>query len=449
MRKIWSPQAGELVRATLPCLAEQAFNILSGVLATIIVGRLGAYEMTGTSMANTVYNWLNCLLVGFSTGATVVVGRMCGMKDEKGVRDVAFQTMKLTMLIGIVIAVLIMLLKKPLVMFFYGSAEVKVLENVHIYLFLLLLGMPASAGVNSMNACLRGIGDNKTPMSVSVLLNVATLFFCFLLVYGFAPLNIPEMGIWGAGIAVTGSRYIGMIYEAVVILIKRKNLIPSKYKFGIDAGVMKKVMKISTPASLEQFIFNGGFVILQSLLAGFGTVFQAGYQIGTNVSSITQTIPVALNLSLVALISQSLGAKNEERAKEYVRIVRLITCTIIVAVCVLTFIAAPWLARMYSTEENVIEEGIYFVRVFAVMLFPIAYMQAMSGVLKGAGDAKYIMFTSVSAMWIFRIFGIWALSRLIGDGHIAVIAGLAGDFVLRAVVYDARIRREKWLHIKL
>lgn len=449
MKKICPPRVGEVMKAAVPCFVEQALNVLSSVLITMIIGHLGAYEMTATAMANTMFNWLQCTFTGFSVGATVIIGRMYGKNDEEGIKKVAFQAIKLIMLIGIAVAAITILFREPIVMLFYGSAEKKVIDNLLIYLFLILLGMPAIAGNNSMNACLRGIGDNRTPMLVSVLLNIISLSLGFILIYGFAPLNIPEFGIFGAGIAATVSRYVGLIFEAVFILIKRKNLIPKKYTLGFDADIFKRIMNIGIPSAVEQFVFNGGFVILTMLLVGFGTIFQAGYQIGSNISNILQTISVALNVAIVAFISRSLGAKNWEAAREYVRAARFIVCTVVVTYACLAAVAAPWLAAMFSNEQDVISEGTFFAVVYAVLQIPIAYMQAMTGVLKGAGDAKYIMVTNIGALWIFRIFGVWAISQFCGDGHIVFVIGMSLDFVLRAVAYDIRVRKEKWLHIRV
>ncbi len=423
--------------------------MLSGVISTIIVGRLGAYEMTATAMSNTLINWLQCAYVGLSAGATVVVGRMYGMKDAEGVKAATLQALKLALLLSFVISGVIILFQKQIVNLFYGAAEARVIENLHIYLFWALLGMPAIAGMNALGSCLRGTGDNKTSLYTSILINVANIILSFVMIYGFEPLGIKPMGILGAGIAVTTSRYIGLIFIFVFVLIKRRFILPKKYNFGFDTDVLRKVMKVGVPSALEQFIFNGGFVILQSILVSFGTIFQAGYQIGTNISNIMQTVSVAFNVAAVALISQCLGAKKWDLAKEYVSAIRFVIYTVVTFIAAVMFVLSPWMSAMFSTEAEVIEEGIFFARVFSVMMLPIAHMQAMSGILKGAGDTKYIAYTGTAAMWIFRIFGIWAMSQLLGNAHIAFVLGLGSDFVLRAVMYDLRVRKEKWLHIKI
>lgn len=440
---------GEIVKVAMPCFLEQLMGVLAGVISTIIVGRLGANEMTATAMSNTLINWLQCAYVGLSAGATVVVGRLYGMKEHESIKKATLQTIKVALLLSFVISGVIMLFQEQIVNLFYGSAEAKVIENVHIYLFWALLGMPAIAGMNALGSCLRGTGDNKTSLYTSTMVNIANLILSFAMIYGFEPFGIRPMGILGAGIAVTAARYLGLVFLYVFVLIRRRDILPKKYSFGFNVEILRKVLKVGVPSALEQFIFNGGFVILQSILVSFGTIFQAGYQIGTNISNMLQTVSIALNVAAVALISQCIGAKKFDVAEEYVKAIRFIIYTVVTTIAVLMFILSPWMASMFSTEPEVIEEGIFFSRVFSVMILPIAHMQAMSGILKGAGDTRYVAITSTVAMWIFRIFGIWAFSQLFGNAHIAFILGLAGDFVLRAVMYDVRVRNGKWMHIKI
>ena len=156
-----------------------------------------------------------------------------------------------------------------------------------------------------------------------------------------------------------------------------------------------------------------------------------------------------MGVACTALISQTLGKRDWEGAKAYVKAANFIIYTVFTGISVLMFFCAPLFASMYSTDPAVIGEGTFFARMFALMALPIGLMQAMSGILRGAGDAKYIAVTNVIGLWGMRVFGVWLISVLTGNGYLAVVLGCGSDFLWRAISYALRVRRGNWLHIRV
>lgn len=443
------PRVGELIKIALPCFAEQILLVIAGIVSTSIVGQLGKYELTAATMSNSFVNWLQCAYTGLSTGATVVVARMWGSGDREGTQKAFLQAVKMVVVVSLCVLLLTIVFKNAIIKLFCSGAEPEVIENIHIYFTYCMLGMPATAIANMICASLRGIGDNKTALYTTTCVNVFNLLFSFMFVFGVEPLGIPRMGVMGAGIAIVIARYLTMVLTIIYIFISKKPVLPKKYIFGFDWAVLKRVTNIGTPTAMEQFIFNGGFVILQTLLIGFGTLFQAGYQIGANFNGIGTATSNAMSVAIMSLISRALGKNDWELAKQYVAATKFIIWTAFSAICVIMLAISPLMANVYSNDPQVVEQGTYFCMMFSVMIIPVGYFQAMSGVLRGAGDAKYVAFTSIFALWFMRIFGVWLLARLTNNGYIAVTVGVGLDFVTRAVLYHFRVKKGNWLHIRV
>ena len=62
---------------------------------------------------------------------------------------------------------------------------------------------------------------------------------------------------------------------------------------------------------------------------------------------------------------------------------------------------------------------------------------------------RYVAVTSIIGLWVMRIFVVWLIGRLSGNGYIAVVIGLSLDFVLRAFMYHVRVRKGKWKYIRI
>lgn len=443
------PRVGQLTKIAMPCFMEQLLLVIVNVLSTMIVGQLGKAELSASSMSNQLVNWLQCAYVGLSAGATVVIGRMWGNGDREGVSRGFLQSLKLVVAVSLGVLLLTVVFEGTIVNLFFGGAEQAVLDNIHTYFFYCMIGMPATAVANVIGASLRGIGDNKTPLYTTAVLNVVNLALSFLLIFGVPALGIPRMGIAGAGIAISSARVVSAVFIVVYIVIKKKPILPRRYTFGFEAETIRRITRVGVPSAVEQLVFQGGFVILQTLLIGFGTVFQAGYQIGANLNNILGAPSMAMGVACTALISQTLGKKDWEGAKEYVKAANFIIYTVFIGISIAMFFAAPYFATMYSSDPAVIQEGAFFARMFALMALPIGLMQAMSGILRGAGDAKYIAVTNVVGLWGMRVFGVWLLSAWTGNGYIAVVVGCGSDFLWRSISYALRVRKGNWLHIRV
>ena len=189
--------------------------------------------------------------------------------------------------------------------------------------------------------------------------------------------------------------------------------------------------------------------MLQTVLITFGTVFQAGYQIGANLNGIICVPSQAISVATTALISQALGSNSLDDAEEIVKANKFIIWSVFSVIGVLFFFGAPLLVKLYTNETEVIQEAVFFVRLFAVESFAVGYMQAMTGVLKGAGDVRYTAITSAVALWGGRIFGTWILAKITGNGHVAMAIGLSLDFFSRAFLYSRKVKKGDWLHIRV
>lgn len=442
-------RVGPLTKIAMPCFVEQLLLVVVNVLSTMIVGQLGKAELSASSMSNQLVNWLQCAYVGLGSGATVVIGRMWGKGDREGAARGFMQSLKLTVLVSITVLILTVVFENAIVSLFFGGAEQAVIDNIHTYFFYCMIGMPATAIANVIGASLRGVGDNKTPLYTTAVLNVVNLVLSFLLIFGVPALGIPRMGIAGAGIAISSARVVSAVFIIVYIFIKKKPILPGRYELGFHGETVRRVTRVGIPSAVEQIVFQGGFVILQSLLIGFGTVFQAGYQIGANLNNIICAPSMAMGVACTALISQTLGKRDWEGAKEYVKAANFIIYTVFIGISILMFLAAPMFSRMYSSDPEVIAEGTFFARMFALMALPIGVMQSMAGVLRGAGDAKYIAVTNVVGLWLMRVCLVWLLSIWTGNGHLAVVIGCGSDFLWRAISYALRVRKGNWLHIRV
>ena len=189
--------------------------------------------------------------------------------------------------------------------------------------------------------------------------------------------------------------------------------------------------------------------MLQTILLGFGTVLQAGYQIGNQVNGINNAPALALGVAMTSTISQQLGKRDYKAALEYVDAAKYVVKIGFTAMFIIMLALSPWQAYLYTSDPAVIKSSTFFIALFAFCVIPVGYMQTLAGVLRGAGDVKYVTVSAVFGLWIFRICTVIVVSRLTNSGYIGVASGVPADFFVRAIMYHFRIKKGNWLRIRI
>ena len=442
-------KSAELLRAAAPCIGEQLLVLMVNIISMAIIGHVGKNELTAVSMVNQLVNWLQFLFVGLSTGTTVVIARLWGVKDKNGVRHAFVESINLGLIIGVVLTSLTVIFSTFLVNLFFGGAEPEVLENLHIYFSYSMYGLPFMAILTITNASVRGTGDNRTPLISTLVLNASNIILSYSLIYGIPFLHIPSFGIHGAGIGITSARVISCVFVLLYVKLRKMPILPRKYYFRFNKETISRVVNVGFPSSVEQLIFQGGFVILQSLLSPFGAAFQGGYQISGTVNGLAWAPANGVAVALTTLISQYISRKDYEGAKQLASCAKVLMLATGAVICVVMLTAAGPMSMMFSNEADVLSSAKIFIRVFGCLVLPLNYSIALAGVLRGAGDAKSSGVTCTFGMWLGRILMVWGLGKLTGNGYLAVGVGVAADFITRAFMYHFRVRKGNWLYIKV
>ncbi|AAK79579.1 Probable cation efflux pump, multidrug resistance protein (FS) [Clostridium acetobutylicum ATCC 824] len=99
---------------------------------------------------------------------------------------------------------------------------------------------------------------------------------------------------------------------------------------------------------------------------------------------------------------------------------------------------------LYTGNNDIIKlsSKVLIANAFAMIIWSSAF--TLPAGLKGAGDAKYTMVTSIIGMWLFRI----VLGNFLGNtmkfGLLGIFLGMYTDWLVRGILYIIRFRSGKW-----
>ena len=256
----------DVLKLSIPIMIEQTFVVLLGVWNTMMAGYIGEEAVSAIEMVDTLNNIFISFFAALSVGATVVVAQSIGKGDNKKVNEVVRQAFVSGFIVSVIITIFMWIFRVTIINIFYGSATELVKENAKIYIEFTLITYPFIACEQIANGILRGCGDTKTPMKITMFMNIINIILGYLLIYGVSigRLVIPSLGIEGAAIAIALARLIGTIMIMVVLIkginsIKLNRILPFKF----DMKIQKNIFGIGIPAGVEQLLFNAGKFIVQ------------------------------------------------------------------------------------------------------------------------------------------------------------------------------------------
>ena len=429
----------------IPIFVDQAFLILMSFLNTAMISSAGVAAVSAVSMVDS----LNILLIGIfiavSMGGTVIVAQYKGSRNSEMVSRTATQAISAVTLLSILLSVLIILFNEPILNLLFGKAEEAVFQNAKLYLIGSCISYPFIAIFQAVTGSLRGVGDTKPCLNLSLIMNLANTLLNVLFII------ILNMGVKGLVISVILARVLGMV-ASFIYIIKYNESIHFKIKNAIklDFPILKKVMYIGIPFAVEQLFFSGGKLLTQTFIVQLGTLALTAYAIANSIVLLLQIGPNAISMGIVTVVGQCIGQKNIEDAKKFTKSLLLLSSILFVVTTIMILPFFPWMVNLFKAPDE-ITSTIFTLVLLSAIAQPFFFPQSftMPSALRAAGDANFTSITSLLSMWLVRVVLGYILGITLGFGIIGVWSAMIFEWVVRGTIFVWRFKGKKWYAHKL
>lgn len=436
----------DVLKLAIPIMIEQTFVMLLGTCNTMMAGHIGEQAVSAIGMVDSINNMFISFFAALSVGATVVVAQQIGRNKPKKANETAKQAIVSGILVSLIITLLLWIFRIKLINVLYGSAEELVKIDAKLYLEFTLLTYPFIAIEQIANGILRGCGDTKTPMQITIFMNLINIALGYTLIFGINTLSIPSFGIAGAAVAIAIARLIGTLIIMLVLfrgskIIKLKKIFPFKF----DMEIQKNIFNIGIPAGMEQVIFNAGKLIVQMFIVTMGTASIAANAISSSIAIMINVPGNSLCLAATTFVGQYVGRNDIKGAKSTLIYLTKFGTICLVSLGLIFIPISKWLASLYTNVPEVINISATLTRSNSIALIAWGISFILSSGLKGAGDTRYTMLTAFIGMWIFRIFAGYILGIVLGIGVLGIWIAMYIDWIVRGLMYCFRLRGNNWL----
>lgn len=429
----------QLKKLIFPLVMEQLLAITVGMADTMMVSQVGDAAVSGVSLVDMINVLLINIFAALATGGAVVTSQFIGKQR----RDLACRSVNQLYLVSgaasLVIMALTLIFRSSLLHLLFGSIEADVMENALIYLILSALSYPFLAIYNSGAAIFRSMGNSKITMLISMLMNAVNIIGNAVLIFGFG------MGAAGAATASLISRMLACVVITILLLNPQKelHLLPDDWR--ADWNLIRKILYIGIPSSLENSLFQLGRVLVVSIITYFGTVQITANAIANNLDSMGILPGQAVSLAMITVVGQCVGAGDFKEAKKYAVKLLKITYVIMSALIICLLLLQPWILSIYKVTDEARELARILICIHnlcALVLWPLSFV--LPNALRAANDVKYTMVVSIFSMCAFRVLFSYILGYQMGMGAIGVWIAMVIDWVFRAIMFVARFIGNKW-----
>lgn len=429
----------DLRRLIVPLIIEQILAVTVGMVDTMMVSSVGEAATSGVSLVDMINTLLINVFAAVSTGGAVVTSQYLGQKNQKKACESAVQLLLVSGIFAVLIMAAAIGFRHGILHLLYGRIEAGVMRNALIYLVISAVSYPFLAIYNSCAALFRSMGNSQISMQVSIVMNVINVAGDALLIFGF------HMGTAGAAFASLIARM-----TACVILVWR--LYNPKLEIHLKGErlcwnrvLVRRILHIGIPGGVENSIFQLGRVLVVGMIALFGTTQIAANAVANNLDALGVLPAQAMNLAMITVIGQCVGAGNYEQTEYYVKKLMKLTYLVNACGCILVLAAMPLILQLYGLSRETLTLAAILAWIhdgFAIVFWPAAF--TLTNALRAADDVKYPMCVSIISMIAVRMGAGYVLAVYYGQGAIGIWTAMVLDWIVRVVFIAARYRSGKW-----
>ncbi|HEX5689140.1 MAG TPA: MATE family efflux transporter [Roseiflexaceae bacterium] len=416
------PAAPTLERRVLglaaPVIGENLLQTMLGVVDTILVAGLGAVALAGVGAALQVIYVIIAALSALSVGASVLVAQAFGAGDTAAASRFARQSLLWSVILAAPIALLGLWLTPAIIAMF--GLEPDVARVAEQYLHVTIATIVALTTALIGGGVLRGVGDSRTPMLITLMSNVINVALAYALIYGH--FGLPALGAVGSAWATFFARLAGAVLLVIVLWRGRNGVrIGGTGDWWPRFWSAREVLRIGLPAALEEVLIIGAFAMLTPVVAGLGTVALAAHRVVINALSLSFLPGIGFGLAATALVGQSIGAHRADEAQAITRIAVRWAVIWMGALGVIFLLFATQIMRIFTDDAQMIAIGSAAMRVVALTQPLWAASFVYAGALRGTGNTRTPLLITGVAIW--TAVGLGTLGMWLIQPSLAVLWG--------------------------
>lgn len=392
----------------LPIFLSEVFQQLYNTADAFIVGRfLGTNALAAVTSSGTLIFLLVSFFTGTAMGAGVVISRYFGAGDDTQVSRSIHTVLAFGLVSGIVLTFVGVLFTPTFLRWMKTDPEV--LPEAIAYFRYYFFGSLALVLYNICRSIMTALGDSKRPLYYLIFSSLLNIGLDLLFI------GLFHWGVWAAATATVISQAASVCLCMAHLMKKDSAFCVEFEKIRFHKDMLLEIVRYGLPAGIQNSVIALANVIVQSQINSFGKLAMAAYGTHAKIEGFAFLPITSFTMASTTFISQNLGARSYERAKQGARFSILAAVVLAESIGVFCYIMAPHLIALFDQTPGVIDLGVMQAHTVALFYFLLAFSHSVAAICRGAGKAFVPMLVMLSIWCVLRIIYIMIVMREFHD----------------------------------
>nr|WP_303223190.1 MATE family efflux transporter [uncultured Blautia sp.] len=386
-----------LWRFWLPMMFSVAFQQIYNIADSMIAGRFAgedALAAVGASYPITVI--FMAFAVGMNLGASVIVSRLFGAGDRKGVKRAVTTAFASSLSLAVILTVYGYFFCRNMMEWIHTPQNI--MQDGVLYLKIYVFGLIFLMLYNVCTGIFTALGDSRTPLWFLFGSSAGNIVLDLLFV---AKLH---WGVAGVAWATFIAQGISAVLALVTLLVRLQKFAGTERVPLFDRKLFVQILAIAVPSILQQSVLSVGNLFVQDIVNRYGSAVVAGYSGAIKLNTFAINIFMTLGSCLSSYTAQNIGAGKQERIPMGFRTGLKLSELTALPFVVLYFGLGQQMMGLFLNAESsaAIHAGVMFLRIVSPWYFMIVVKLMTDGIIRGSGAMIYFVIATIPDL-ILRI----------------------------------------------
>jgi MATE family multidrug resistance protein len=438
-----------LLSIALPMVVSQASDSIMMFADRMFLSRVGELHLAASMSGGLTMFMLSSFFVGTVGYVTAIVAQYYGAKRHGHCGEATFQAILLSLA-----CYPLLLALSPLVRYLFVLAghRPRQIELGYLYFQTLVFGSVFLVLRYALAGFFLGVGRTTVVMVSNLVGMWINIPVNYVLIFG--KLGFPAMGLRGAALGtIAGNATIFAILLAFYLRRANREQFATGHFTGFRPPIMGKLLRFGLPAGFELFLAVTAFNLFVQFMHSYGPAVAAAVTITFNWDIVAFIPMLGMSYATTALVGQYIGAGDRDAARRstYValRVAWVYSGTMVLLFVFGTrFLVGAFSSGFGADTARITSLAVVMLRLAALYTLADSAQLVFTGALRGAGDTRWVMRTSISLHWIFSGVAVF-LIRFVRAEPVTVWFVFIFFVIGLGLAMFLRFRGGKWREIEL
>jgi putative MATE family efflux protein len=419
----------------VPMILEMMMESVFAVVDIYFVGRLGDHAVATVVLTESVIMLLYSAAMAFSIGATSMVARRVGEKNQEGAALAGAQAINLAIIVAAVMSIVGVFFARNILEMMDASEAVlavgvpytQILFGSSIVIFLLFL----------INGVFRGAGNASMAMKSLWFAHICNIILCPIMIYFF---DLP-----GAAMATAMGRGLGVCYQLYHLLKGSTILKVARHHFQLHWNIIRDLFKISWMGFVQFAIATASWMFLTRIMSSYhNDNALAGYGVAMRIIMFFILPAWGMSNAAATLVGQNLGALQPDRAELSVKKTAKYNAIFMAIVTFIFLVFADYIVAFMNQDPEVVSYAVTALRIISLGYIFYGIGMVMIQAFNGAGDTTTPTLVNFFGFWLLQIPLAWFLAKELDLKQTGVFMAIPLSETAITIASMVLFKRGKW-----